>query len=106
MSLVSVATQTDGNVSLGALLWRYRGRLSLGVVVKATFAITPEGTSTHAGPGEIVEEERTFGGHPSRSVEIAGDLGPYRARCDVTFVGHAHAPGGRPAPAGSVHLGL
>ena len=97
-----VAIHTDASVSCTtAVLWRFRGRLQLTVVVKSVFALVPDGAATHAGPGEIVAEDRTHGGHPSRSVEVAGDLAPYLTRCDVLFTGHAHAPGGRRPPARS-----
>ena len=106
MAPAPIVVCTDGNVSCGTLLWRYRGRLQLTVVVKALFTIVPDGVATSAGPGELIAEDRTFEGNPSRSVEVASDLVPYRTRCDVTFVGHAYAPQGRPAPTGSVRLGL
>ncbi|APR77093.1 Vegetative cell wall protein gp1 precursor (Hydroxyproline-rich glycoprotein 1) [Minicystis rosea] len=106
MSTAPIVLLTDGQVSAGIVLWRYRDRLQLSVVVKASFAITPDGVAAPAGPRELASDDRTFGGVPSRSVEMASDLAPYRPRCDVTFVGHAHAPGGRPAPSGSVRLGL
>ncbi len=106
MALANIAVSTDGNVSAGTVLWRYKGRLHLTVVVKALFTIVPDGAAVLAGPGDIATEDRTFDANPSRSVEVATDLVPYRPRCDVTFVGHAHAPRGQPAPAGSVRLGL
>lgn len=101
-----VAISTDGNVSCGAVIWRFQRRLEVTVIVKATFTIVPDGTAILAGPGELTREDRTFDRHPSRSVEAASDLAPYLARCDVTFTGHACAPGGRPAPASSVRLGI
>lgn len=101
-----VAIFTDGNVSCGAVIWRFQRRLEVTVIVKATFAIVPDGTAILAGPGEITREDRTFDRHPSRSVEVASDLAPYLARCDVTFTGHACAPGGRQAPASSVRIGI
>jgi hypothetical protein len=101
-----VAFSTDGAVSCGVMLWRFQRRLQLTVIVKATFALGPDGAAVVVAPGEILTDDRAFDRHPSRSVEAAGDLVPYRARCDVTLIGHAHAPGGQPAPAGTVRLGI
>lgn len=101
-----IAIHTDGTVSCGATLWRYRGRVQLTVIVKSVFAFAPDDVAARAGPGEIVAEDRQLGGNPMRSVEIAADLAPLLARCDVLFTGHAHPPGGQPAPASSVRLGI
>ena len=101
-----VAIAAEERVACAAVAWRFRGRLQLTVVVKATFAIVPGGAATVAAPREILHEDRTFDRHPSRSVEAASDLAPYLARCDVIFTGHASAPGGQPVPAGSVRIGL
>src|SRR5580693_4184233 len=68
------AMHTDGAVSAGTVLWRLRGRLQLTVVVKAVFAVLPDGVATPAGPGEIVAEDRHAAGSVLRSVEAAGDL--------------------------------
>jgi hypothetical protein len=101
----SIALHDDGAVSSGAVLWRFRGRLRLTVVVKALFAVVPDGVATPAGPGAVLAKDRYRDGNPARSTEATHDLAPYLARCDVLFTGHAYAPGGR-APAGSVRLGL
>ena len=100
-----LAIHTDSAVSCGTRLWRFRGQLQLTVVVKAVFAIVPNGVATLAGPGEIVSHDRHYDAHPLRSVEAASDLPPYLARCDVLFVGHAHASG-VPTPTAAVRLGL
>jgi hypothetical protein len=101
-----VAACTDGSVSCGTVLWRFQGRLALTVVVKASFSLVRDGIATPAHPGEILAEDRPFDGLPSRSVQTASDLAPSLARCDVTFVGHAHPSGGRAAPAAAVRLGV
>ncbi len=105
VSLPFIERYDDGAVSCDTVLWRFRGRLQLTVVVKALFAVVPGDVATPAGPGAILARDRHRDGHPARSVEAAGDLAPYLARCDVLFTGHAYAPGGR-APAGSVRLGI
>jgi hypothetical protein len=99
-----LAIHTDGAVSAATVLWRFRGRLQLTVVVKAVFAIVPDGVATPVGPGEIVVKDRHADGSLLRSVETANDLAPYLPRCDVIFTGHAYAPTG--AAAGAVRLGV
>lgn len=74
------------------MLWRFRERLEMTVVLKAVFAIVPSGVATFVRPGTIHHDDQPFGGVPGRSVQFASDLVPYRARCDVTFVGHAYSP--------------
>jgi hypothetical protein len=105
VTAAQLAIHTDGAVSCGTRLWRFRGRLQLTVVVKAVFSVVPDGVATLAGPGEIVAEDHHRDGHPMRSVDAASDLAPYLTRCDVVFVGHAHAVGGA-AATGAVRLGL
>jgi hypothetical protein len=100
-----LAIHTDGAVSCGTRLWRFRGSLQLTVVVKAVFAILHDGVAKPAGPGAIISEDYHRDGYPARSVEAASDLAPYLARCDVLFVGHAYALGAR-AAAGAVRLGI
>ncbi len=91
------AVTTDGTVAAAVLFWRFQKRLQMTVVVKAEFALVHGGDASHVGPGAIVADE---------TGQTPADLVPYRSRCDVTFVGHAFAPDGRPAPASSVRLGL
>jgi hypothetical protein len=104
--LSAPATVGDGNVALATMFWHYAGRAQLTVVLKATFAMVDGAVARHAGPGAIATEDRTFARNPSRSVEIANDLVPYRSRCDVTLVGHCHMPRRQPRSALWVRLGL
>jgi hypothetical protein len=99
-----VALQHDRNVSCGTVLWRFRDRLQLTVVVKALFAIVSDGVATAAGPAPVLARDRHRDGNPARSIEAASDLAPYLPRCDVLFVGRAHAPGGRTAS--SARIGI
>src|SRR5829696_6530562 len=78
----------------------------LTIIAKATFAMKHEGTLEPTSPAELARAEQQFDRNPTRSIEVASDLAPFLRRCDVTFVGHAHAPGGRPAAAGAVRLAL
>jgi hypothetical protein len=97
---------TDGRVSAAAVFWRAQGRTRVTIVARATFSLRADGPAEILAPRPIEREDRQFGDHPARSVEAANDLAPWRARCDVTFLGNAYAPGGQPATATSVRLAL
>lgn len=94
---------TDGRVAASPLLYRFRGRLQLAVIVKVAFSLE---RGEPLPPPEIVTTERTLGGNPTRSIEQASDLAPYKPRCDVTFVGHAHPPSDRVVARLSTRLGI
>jgi hypothetical protein len=95
-----VAITTDESVACGAAIWRFRGRLTLTVVVKATFSIGGAEAKLVT-PVDVACEDRTASGAPllpgregpAESLDVANDLAPYLARCGVTLRGHAHAAG-------------
>jgi uncharacterized protein YjbI with pentapeptide repeats len=95
-----------GPVACGAIAWRRRGALHVSVAVKATFALVPGAAATIRAPVDLVRADVSFDRDPAQSLERAADLVPFRPQCDVTFVGHAYAPPGRPAPAMSVRLAV
>ena len=97
---------TDGRVAAASVFWSAQGRTFLTILAKATFAMVPDGAAEIVSPRPIEREDRQLGNHPARSVEAASDLAPWLARCDVTAIGTAHAPGGKPATAMSVRLAL
>ncbi len=97
---------SDGRVACATMLWRFRERLEMTVVLKATFALVPSGVATFVRPGVIYTDDQPFAGNPARSVQFASDLVPYRARCDVTFVGHAYAPQIRAETVMPIRLGI
>jgi hypothetical protein len=75
------------------------GRERIVVVAKGTFAIPPGG-----GDLALADEQRPlvladeFVGEPGLSApRVESDFAPVKRRCDVLFVGSAHAPEGRPA---------
>lgn len=72
------------------MAFRYRGRLAVTLVAKATFAIVPEGVAELVAPREVVSADRTWGDHPTKSLAAASELAPYLPRCDVVLTGHAH----------------
>jgi hypothetical protein len=97
---------SDGRVACATMLWRFRERLEMTVVLKAIFALVPSGVATFVRPGVIYADDQPFAGNPARSVQFASDLVPYRARCDVTFVGHAYSPQVRAESAMPIRLGI
>jgi len=79
-----------GPISAASIPWRARGALHLTVVVKATFALVPEGRMTIAEPDPIAPGEVP---DPSGvGLRTAGDLAPYLGRADVWLTGHAAVP--------------
>jgi uncharacterized protein YjbI with pentapeptide repeats len=102
-----------GPVACIAMAWRDRagqrgdqGNLRITLVVKATFALVPDGVAALRGGAPIIPVDRHYEGSARRSVEAPGDLAPRKKRADIVVTGHAHAPGGVAAPASSVRLGL
>lgn len=83
--------------------WRAEHR-QLSIIVKATFEIAPGGALRPGPVAPYVAKDQHFERSPGRSVEVPGDLLPYKPRTDVFLVGHAHAPAGRALQAASVRL--
>ena len=89
-SVAPVAITPLGPVSAATVVWRRRGRLSVTVAVKATFAIAPETRMTPMAPDPIAPDEQS---DPSgRGLRAAGDLAPYLRQADVLLTGHAEVP--------------
>jgi hypothetical protein len=92
----SVQVLAHGASSAGARLWRFRGKLRVTVVVKATFALVHQAQMRLVEPEPIVTDEVHHGNNPVRSVRLTSDLAPYLPRAEVVLTGHAYAPQGRP----------
>lgn len=68
-------------------------------VVRGTFRVVPDGPLELAPEQMPLQLADTYAGDPlSSALIIPGDLAPYRPATDVTVLGSAHAPGGRPLP--------
>lgn len=89
--MTTASVSRDDLLSCATVAFRYRRRLAVTLVAKATFAIVPEGVATPITPRPIVVGDRTWGNHPTKSLEAASELAPYLPRCDVVLTGHAHA---------------
>ncbi|WP_437949732.1 DUF2169 domain-containing protein [Sorangium sp. So ce296] len=97
-----VAITPLGPAEAATVAWLLRGQLHVTVVVKATFALVPEGRMSLAKPEPIAPDEQP---DPSgRGLRTAGDLAPYRAQCDVVVTGHAELPPGFSSPEVMVRL--
>jgi len=95
-----------GPTAAATVAFRSGGRLRIAVIVKATFALVPDGPMTLAEPAPIVRADVPHGGDPRRSVAVGAETAPYLARTDVMVLGRAMAPGGRPVPQLAVRLML
>ncbi|APR86657.1 D-alanyl-D-alanine carboxypeptidase [Minicystis rosea] len=85
-------------VHVAPLLWRRDARtFVLTVVVKASFDLTPGEMRLSAQQDVINEQDQRWEDDPGRSVHAPGDLMPFKPRADVTLVGSAFAPQGKPA---------
>lgn len=104
MRLAPLPLLGSGTHASAAALFRMVGHLNVTVVVKATLGLVHEGLAQLTVPRPVIVEEHTRDG--GRSVDQASDLAPHKSRADVTFVGHAYAPGGVPVPAMAVRLAV
>jgi hypothetical protein len=75
---------------------------TLYVAVKATFDIGARGIRVAEAQAPIVPGDVYWGDPALSSIKHAGEAHPCKPATDVVLVGHAHAPGERPAP----HFGL
>jgi hypothetical protein len=97
---------TVGACSAATLIWRHLGTLHLSVVVKATFSFRRDEPMARAEPLPVRAEDVHHRGQPLSHLVAINDLVPYRPKADVILDGCAHAPGGQPAEACAVRLGL
>ncbi|WP_437743620.1 DUF2169 domain-containing protein [Sorangium sp. So ce1504] len=101
-----VSATPIGAATAAAMAWRFKGKLWVTAMVKATFGFASDTMMQRIAPQEIIREEVHHGGLPSRSIRFTTDLVPRLLKADVLFTGHAHAPHGRPVEAAHVRLGL
>ncbi|MFO0756299.1 MAG: DUF2169 domain-containing protein [Byssovorax sp.] len=81
----------------GSLVWQPRkGRFSLTVVCKATYALEPGESGLAAEQEDVNEHENHWDDDPRRSLYAPSDLVPFKARADVMLIGHAFAPPSEP----------
>ncbi|MCC6523839.1 MAG: DUF2169 domain-containing protein [Polyangiaceae bacterium] len=99
-------TLAFGRAAAASSVYRLAGQLSLGVVVKATFALEHGREATPREPEPVATKDRYFDRSPARSLEAASDLVPYKPRGEVWLRGHAYAPGGVPRATAAVRLAL
>lgn len=98
ISVITVSTITCGN-----LLWSMEGTRYATAIVKATFQLHHEKPATLTNPIEIVSSDRAFAGAQS---DESSELAPYLPGLSVLVRGHACTPGGKPATAVRLRLGL
>ncbi|HHH31770.1 MAG TPA: DUF2169 domain-containing protein, partial [Polyangiaceae bacterium] len=100
MQVVSLAP-----VPVASLAWRVGdGAWALGVVCKLTFQLTPGQAKLAKRHDPIYERERFPDGNEHASLYAPSDLIPTRPLTDVTLVGSAYAPRGKPTSSIDVRL--
>lgn len=89
---------SSGPLPIASLLWQARpSTWVLTVVCKATFTLAPNESPLALAQEPIREQDAFRDGNAAHSLMEASDLVPFKQSADVVVVGHAHAPGGRPA---------
>jgi hypothetical protein len=86
--------------------WRWRGRLHVTVIVKASFAFAPDAPMPRIEPQQVLPAEINHGKSPTRSVRFPSELAPHLGRADVLFTGSAHAAGGAPVQSMPVRVAV
>jgi uncharacterized protein YjbI with pentapeptide repeats len=82
--------------TVGTRVWSFdppkRRRL---VVVKATYAIDPDGAAPHlAATQDLLRGDEAEGDDPDAELRYPSDHAPFKPKTDVLLVGTAHAPAG------------
>ncbi|WP_053078337.1 DUF2169 family type VI secretion system accessory protein [Methylobacterium tarhaniae] len=80
------------------------GDLMACLAVRASYGIDPDGALALRETQEVVLADEHEGDPLRTPLVRVGDLIPFKPRADVTLVGSAHAPAGRPATAWTVAL--
>jgi uncharacterized protein YjbI with pentapeptide repeats len=91
----AIPLATDLPLSLATRAWQVRPpRDSVTVVVKGTFDLVEGGPARPRAEPDPVLGDVHVGDDPEKGLVYASDLAIFKPRCDVTLVGHAHAPRG------------
>ncbi len=86
-------------LALGTVLWRSGGGpLRLTVIARAAFSMLASPPMAPAEPDAFRTTDAFYKNRPLAHVVAASDRAPYKPSVDVTLLGHARAPGGRPVP--------
>ena len=93
-------------VACAAVVWRAAGVLRVTIVVKATFALTPDQDASLVEPTPLEREDRYQEQDRSHSLRRGNDLAPYLPGAGVVLIGHAYAPSGSPVTGLSARLAI
>lgn len=104
LSALPVPISPLSHASVATSAWRAGGQLHLTAVVKATFALAPEGRMTLLAPDPIVHDE--VPDPAGLGLRAAGDLAPRLGQTDLLVTGHAEVPPRFSAPELRVWLGM
>lgn len=83
-----------GPVAAAALVFRFEGRLEIGITVKTKLEILPTGPMRVVEPEEILVDDVHDGGDPKRPLEAPAELVPWLPRPEILVHGFAYAPNG------------
>jgi hypothetical protein len=103
---MAIEIATFAPVSAGTVRWRdAAGAAHLTVIVKATFEIRPDASAKLVTPyplfGDLHYED-----NEGRSLRVASDFAPRKARADVFLTGAAYAPVGERVTHRQVRLAI
>ncbi len=87
-----VRSAAVGPAAVGTSLWRFKGQLSVTVVVKACFALVPDGVMALVAPEPLYVRARYESGGVTFGPIAPRETVPLLPRAEVVVVGHAHAP--------------
>lgn len=80
-------------IYVASIEWQRSNRTwVLTVVCKATFDLLPGEMRLSDQQEAVNDHDQRYDDDPRRSVHAPGDLAPFKARADVTLVGHAFSP--------------
>jgi len=101
-----VEVATVGALAATAFTWRRSGGTFLTVVAKAGFHLVHDGVMAPGPAPAVLVDDVHHGDSPTKSVREPSDYIPYRRKCDVLLVGHAHAPGAAPVSEMTARLAI
>ena len=94
-----------GPVSVGSVVWRFRGQLNVTVIAKAAFTFAQDADMQRGAPAPLHREDISHGNLPGRSARFTSDRAPYLGSADVMFTGYACSTQG-PVRSMQVRLGV
>jgi hypothetical protein len=87
----------EGPLRVASFRWRLAsGEPALTVICKATYVLEPTESSLAPQRDDPSEDDKRWDDDPARSLAVASDFVPFKARAEVVLVGSAFAPEKQP----------